>query len=129
MKLARHIAVVALLTLGAVGSLSAQAAKPAVKKATASKHETKASLRAEAKIKEADARKTALAEVPNGKVTKHGLEREDGKVIYAYDIKVQGKPGIEAVHVDAVTGQVVKHEHEEAKNAAKKLDTKSPKKS
>ena len=127
MTLVRRIAVAAAVLLTATAAASAQAPKSAVKQPTASKQaapkQAKASLKSEAKIKEADARKTALADVPNGKVTKHQLERQDGKVVYAYSIRVQGKPGYEAVQVDAVTGQIVKHEHEDAKpSVAKKSD-------
>ena len=125
MKLARQLAVAAGLALAVAAPLSAQAAKPAAKQQQpAAKHETKATLRSEAKIKEKDARKTALAEVPNGKVTKHDIAREDGKVVYTYDIRAQGKTGYEAVQVDAVSGQVVKHEHMEPKTIAKKTDSK-----
>ncbi len=35
-----------------------------------------------------------------------------GRLIYSYDIKVAGKPGIEEVHVDAMTGAVIATEHE-----------------
>jgi len=73
--------------------------------------ESPAALQAEAKVKPAEARKTALGEVP-GKIKSEELEREKGKLIYSYDIKVSGKPGIEEVQVDAITGEVVSHEHE-----------------
>jgi uncharacterized membrane protein YkoI len=105
----------AMLTLGAAGSLSAQAAKAPAKKA----EESQAALRKEAKITEAEARKTALAAVPGGKVQSHELERENAKLIYSYDIKVAGKSGIEEVNVDAMTGAIVAHEHEDAKTEAK----------
>ncbi|PYP64111.1 MAG: hypothetical protein DMD26_13745, partial [Gemmatimonadetes bacterium] len=62
----------AMLTLGAAASASAQAAKATTKKEATSQ----AALRKEAKIAEADARKTALAAVPGGKVQSHELERE-----------------------------------------------------
>ena len=111
-----------LATLGATMALfsvsvrsSAQEAQPAVKKAATSQ----AALSKEATIGERDARKTALAAVPGGKVQSHELERENGKLIYSYDIKVAGKPGIEEVNVDAMTGAVVAHEHEDAKAEAK----------
>ena len=115
------IAAAAVLTIVAAGRASAQETK--------AKHETQKSLRAEAKIKEADARKTALAQVPNGKVTAHELEREEGKLIYSYDIKVAGKPGVEEVHVDAMTGQMVKHEHEDPKTEAKEKKAEAKEKS
>ena len=116
----------AMLTLGAAASASAQAAKATTKKETTSQ----AALRKEAKIAEADARKTALAAVPGGKVQSHELEREKGKLIYSYDIKVAGKSGIEEVNVDAMTGEIVAHEHENAKAEAKekKAEAKEKKK-
>ena len=114
----------AMLTLGAVGRASAQEAKASTKKAAVSQ----AALRKEAKIAEADARKTALAAVPGGKVQSHELERENGHLIYSYDIKVRGKSGIEEVNVDAMTGAIVAHEHEDAKAEAKekKAEAKKP---
>jgi len=116
----------AMLTLGAAASASAQAAKATTKKEATSQ----AALRKEAKIAEADARKTALAAVPGGKVQSHELEREKGKLIYSYDIKVAGKSGIEEVNVDAMTGEIVAHEHENAKAEAKekKAEAKEKKK-
>src|SRR5205823_12801202 len=105
----------AVLTLGAAVPASAQEAKPKPKKETTGQ----AALRKEAKIAEADARKTALAAVPGGKVQSHELERDNGKLIYSYDIKVAGKSGVEEVNVDAMTGEIVAHEHENAKTEAK----------
>jgi len=84
-------------------------AKPMAKK------DTPASLRREAKIKEKTARATALKEVPNGKVRTSELERENGKLIYTFGIKVAGKTGIEEVNINAITGAVVTHEHETPK--------------
>ncbi|MEO8562264.1 MAG: PepSY domain-containing protein [bacterium] len=71
-----------------------------------------AKLSAEAKVSETSARETALKAVPGGKVQDGELEREHGKLIYSYDIKVAGKSGIEEIAVDAITGAVVAHEHE-----------------
>jgi uncharacterized membrane protein YkoI len=114
----------AMLTLGATARGSAQEAKtPSTKAAT-----SQAALRKEAKIAEADARKTALAAVPGGKVQSHELERENGRLIYSYDIKVAGKSGVEEINVDAKTGEVVAHEHEDAKaeKKEKKAEAKKP---
>jgi uncharacterized membrane protein YkoI len=76
------------------------------------RHETEAQLRRQARIPEAQARRTALARVPNGRVRSHELEREHGRLIWSYDIAVAGRTGIEEVTVDAITGRVVSHEHE-----------------
>jgi uncharacterized membrane protein YkoI len=107
------------------GAVRASAQAPAKRETT-----SEAVLRKEARIAEADARKTALAEVPHGRVQSHELERENGKLIYSYDIKVAGKPGIEEVNVDAMTGAIVAHEHEDAKTEAKekKAEAKEKKK-
>lgn len=76
----------------------------------------------EAKITEAAARQTALAKVPGGKVTESELEKEDGKLVWSFDIKVAGKSGIEEVQVDAITGEVVAVEHESPEDEKKEAD-------
>jgi len=113
-----------MLAVGVAGRASAQAGKAPTRKEAASQ----ATLRKEAKIAEAEARKTALAAVPGGKVRSHELERENGRLIYSYDIKVAGKSGVEEVNVDAMTGEIVAHEHEDAKAEAKekKAEAKKP---
>jgi uncharacterized membrane protein YkoI len=84
------------------GSSGAQDAKAA----------DEAKMKAEAKITEAAARATAQKVVPNGTVKASELEREHGKLIYTFELKIAGKSGVEEVNVDAVTGAVVAHEHE-----------------
>lgn len=112
-------------------TLSAQTPAPAKSMSTAAtpkqatlakttvKKDTPASLRKEAKISSKTARATALKEVPNGKVKSSELERENGKLIYSYAIKVAGKSGIEEVNIDAISGAVVSHEHESPKTEKK----------
>lgn len=64
-------------------------------------------LRAEARIGEEQALATALARIPNSRVLKLELEREDdGALIYSFDLKVPGKRGLYEVEVDAITGGV-----------------------
>jgi uncharacterized membrane protein YkoI len=75
--------------------------------------EDKAGLWALATLPADSAVKIALARVPGGKVTQAELEEEDGRLIYSFDIKVEGKKGTDEVHVDARTGEVVKVEHED----------------
>jgi uncharacterized membrane protein YkoI len=71
-------------------------------------------LKARAKVSGDSAAKIALAQVPNGTLRSGEIEREKGKLIYSFDLAVAGKPGIEEVHVDAITGAVVSREHETA---------------
>jgi uncharacterized membrane protein YkoI len=98
-------------------------AKPATQATTPKRHkkvkkaeESQAALQKEAKISEAAARVTALKEVPNGSVKSSELERENGKLIYSYDITVPGKTGIDEVNVNAIDGTVVAKQHETPKS-------------
>jgi uncharacterized membrane protein YkoI len=58
------------------------------------------------------AMRTALARVPGGRITEAELEEEDGRLLYSFDIRVEGRSGVEEVQVDARTGEVVSIEHE-----------------
>ena len=71
----------------------------------------------EAKITMKAARATALKEVPGGKIKEAELERENGQLVYSFDIST--KEGIKEVQVDALTGKVVKVESETAEQEAK----------
>jgi uncharacterized membrane protein YkoI len=115
------------LAIGVVDLTNSRAAAAQAK--PAAKRETRATLKAEAKITETEARKIALAEVPNGKIQEHELERENGTLVYSFDIKVPRKSGIEEVLVDAISGKIVAHEHEtpamEKKEAAAEAKARS----
>ncbi len=84
--------------------------------------DTPAKLMKEARISEPVARATALAAAPGGTVKSHELEREDGKLIWSYDIAVRGKSGIEEIHVDAISGKLLKREHETEADERKEAD-------
>ena len=73
-------------------------------------------LQKEAKISMDEAKEIALKKVPDGKIASSELEREHGKLIYSFDIKVPKKSGITEVNVDAIDGKVIAVHHE---NAAK----------
>ena len=93
--------------------------------------EEKAGLLKRAKVTFEQAKATAQAKVPNGKLDTAELEEEDGTLIYTLGYKTAGKSGVDEVNVDAITGKLVKAEHEnptaEAKAAnAKKAAPKKP---
>ena len=125
MRIGMQIGILAL-SLIVAGSAGAQEKS---KEKSKTKHEKKEQLKAEAKISESDARKTALAQVPGGRVESHELEREDGHLVYSYDIKVKGKSGVEEVHIDALNGSVLSNVHETPKQEKdeKKADKKEAK--
>lgn len=81
-------------------------------KSAAPPHESMAQLKAEAKVSKQAARATALAQVPSGKVKSGELEREDGRLLYSFDIATKGKSGIDEVQIDAITGAVLSNTHE-----------------
>ena len=93
------------------------------------KAETQAELQKEAKMTMADARAMALKEVPGATIQAGKIEREGGKLIYSFDMKVAGKSGIDEVNIDAMTGKLVSKQHETPKDerAEAKADAKAAK--
>ena len=71
-----------------------------------------AALHKAAKISEDSARVIALAAVPGATVKEGELEKEKGKLIWSFDLKVAGNKGVEEIWVDAITGKVINRAHE-----------------
>ena len=90
------------------------------------KSDVPADLAKEAKVSLEEARRTALSAVPGGKVQSEELEREKGRLVYSFDIKVGRRSGVEEVGIDAMTGKIIEKKHESAKSekAEKKADQK-----
>lgn len=70
------------------------------------------SLGKQAKIAESAAAATAQARFPKAKIEAVELEREDGKLLYSYELKTAGKTGVDEVNVDAITGKIISVSHE-----------------
>lgn len=85
----------------------------------ASAEETRATLKAQAKVTQADAEKTALAKVPDGKIENSELEKEHGKLIWSFDISMPNSTNITEIQVDAKTGNIVSNKTETPKDQAK----------
>ncbi len=75
-----------------------------------------AALAREAKITMDQARETALKRAP-GTVEGSELEREHSKLVYSFDIR-NSKGTLDEVQVSAITGKVVRVEHENKKQEA-----------
>jgi Na+-transporting NADH:ubiquinone oxidoreductase subunit NqrC len=104
----------ALFTCAALAlAASALSAQPVTVK------EEKAGMLKMAKVTSAVATATALAKVPGGAVQSAEIEKEGGKLVYSFDIKVAGKKGIEEVLIDATTGAVISVDHETPADEAK----------
>lgn len=81
--------------------------------------ESQAALKAQAKISQQEAEKTALAAVPKGKIKSFELEKEDGKLVWSFDIASPGSKNITEIHVDALTGAIVSNKIETPADQAK----------
>jgi uncharacterized membrane protein YkoI len=75
-----------------------------------------AKLAKQAKITKEQAQEIALKRAP-GAVESGELEREHGKLVYSFDIR-NAKGTIDEVQVSAITGKVVRVEHENKKQEA-----------
>ena len=117
-------AIAALATIAAAGPLAAQHPTP--------KSDIPANLAKEAKISVDSARTIARAALPKAYIQSEELERENGRLIYSFDMKTDGKSGIDEVNVNALNGRKVgKIGHESTKSegqeaAAEKSTAKRP---
>jgi uncharacterized membrane protein YkoI len=75
-----------------------------------------AKLAKQAKITKEQAQETALKRAP-GTVESGELEREHGRLVYSFDIR-NAKGTIDEVQVSAITGKVVRVEHENKQQEA-----------
>jgi uncharacterized membrane protein YkoI len=64
-------------------------------------------LKAQARISEAQATQTALAQVPNAVVRSSELERANGQLVWSLNLTQPSVPGKTEVQIDAISGQVV----------------------
>src|SRR5882762_4429977 len=85
-----------------------------------------AKLAKQAKITKEQAQEIALKRAP-GKVESAELEKEHGKLVYSFDIR-NAKGTIDEVQVSAITGKIVRVEHESKQQEAaeKKAEKKKP---
>jgi N-methylhydantoinase A/oxoprolinase/acetone carboxylase beta subunit len=77
-----------------------------------------AALKKDAKISVEDARATALKKVP-GEIQEEELEKENGKLVFSFDIRATGQKDITEVQVSAIDGSIVSVEKENAASEAK----------
>ena len=77
-----------------------------------------AALKRDAKISVEAARATAMKKVP-GELQEEELEKENGKLVYSFDIRATGQKDITEVQVSAIDGSIVSVEKENAASEAK----------
>jgi hypothetical protein len=88
----------------------------------ASEAQEQAALAAQAKVSQDAAAKTALAQVPGGTVREAELEKEDGKLIWSFDVVTPDSKDTTEVNIDAVTGSLVNIEKDGDKDNDKDGD-------
>jgi uncharacterized membrane protein YkoI len=97
---------VGILMLAVDGQIYAQAA-------TLRKSKIPASLKSKAKLSVEDAREIAAKKVP-GTIKEEELEKENGKLVYSFDIQLKGEKDITEVQVSAIDGSIISVEKENA---------------
>jgi len=100
-----------ILTIGLCAVAGAQTQAP-------KKSKIPAALKKDAKISVEDARATAVKKVP-GEILEEELEKENGKLVYSFDIRATGQKDITEVQVSAIDGSIVSVEKENAASEAK----------
>ena len=103
----------ALFLVAAPATLAAQATPAAAATPVPTSH-APTHHRMTGMISKDSAQKIALAQVANATVQSSEREREHGRTIYSFDLKVAGQDGTTEVNIDAHTGAVVNTEHESA---------------
>jgi uncharacterized membrane protein YkoI len=83
-------------------------------------------LKVQAKVTESNARATALEKVPGGTVQSADLERENGKLVWSFDIADPKSPNVIEVQVDAKTGGIVSTKIETPADQAKEAKSDKP---
>lgn len=68
---------------------------------------TQAQLAEQAKVKQSEAKKIALQQVPSGSIKSAEIENEKGHLVWSFDISKPGTRNITEVLVDAKTGKIV----------------------
>ena len=68
---------------------------------------TQGQLAAQAKVKESEAKNTALEKVPSGTIKSAEIENEKGHLVWSFDISKPGARNITEVLVDAKTGKIL----------------------
>ncbi|MFN8669258.1 MAG: PepSY domain-containing protein [Gemmatimonadaceae bacterium] len=106
------------LSLFAVAAASLLVASVAPAQALKVKEE-KPGLLAKAKVAPEAALATAQGAVPKGTLAAAEIEREDGRLVFVFTFKTEGKRGEDEVLIDALTGKLVKTEHESPEDEAR----------
>ena len=82
---------------------------------------SQASLMKQAKVTKAAATKTAMAKVPGGTIKDSELEKENGALVWSFDITLPKDRNVHEIQVNAMTGAVVSSVIETPKAQAREV--------
>ena len=91
--------------------------------ALAAPEESQEALKAQAEVTQAQAEKIALGKVPDGNIKSSELEKENGKLVWSFDIAIPESKNITEVQVDAKTSEIVLVEIETPEQQAQEAKT------
>jgi uncharacterized membrane protein YkoI len=111
----RYLIMLAVAISVLIAGTAALSAAPRISRTQENEQEQE-KLAREAKITKEQAQATALQRAP-GTVESAELEREHGRLVYSFDIR-NAKGTIDEVQVSAITGKIVRVEHENKKQEA-----------
>jgi hypothetical protein len=107
------LAMVAALLFGVAGIAGAQRpTRPAAAQRPSYKREVPAALLRQAKVSEDSALKVASARIRGGQVQALELENENGKLMWSWEFKIAGRPGVFECNVSALDASIIGVEHE-----------------
>lgn len=107
------LTMVAALLFGVAAAATAQRpARPGAAQRPSYNRQVPAGLLRLAKISEDSALKVAMARMPGAKVQALELENENGHLMWSWEMKLEGKTGVEEVNVNALDGGIIAVEHE-----------------
>lgn len=122
----RYLTLAVMTTIILMAGVSLAAAAPKTRQENNEAQE-QARLQRQAKITMEQAKDVALKRSP-GNIESSELEREHGKLVYSFDIR-NSKGTIDEVQVSAITGKVVRVEHENKRQEAEEKRQESREKS
>lgn len=99
-------------TLLTLACTVAAAATAGAQSTTQPKTDIPPALARSAKISLDSARTIAMHRLPKATIASQELERENGRLIYSFDMNVPGKSGIDEINVNALNGRIVAVSHE-----------------
>lgn len=117
LQVLRHVIARSALTMALTAALTSAAHAQRTPGTGLMKEDRKGQL-AMARVSPDSARRLARARVAGASIAEEGIEQENGKLVYSFDMRTPGRTGIDEVLIDAMTGAIISVSHEGPKQEA-----------